>query len=588
MTHAMTVGIDELIARTRAPRVSPDDMDEIAAAFSAIGTGRALAHADLTRLRARAMRGHYDVDDASLDDIERRMADVGDESGRTRTMFFRAFVLQITGHYDEARTVYERCLESFQRLHDLFFVAGTYTQIGMIANTTGDYPSALIEYGRALQLYQQIDDRIGIAGSKTNIGTVYLSVQDLDRAYLAYSEALTLHEANNDAKYLAATLNNLGVIHYYRHEFDRTIELMHRVLDLRQQLQDPIGVVETKGSLAEIYVAAGMFEEAREQFETFRVEDSPDPMFHVDMLVARARLSVHDADPSAARERYMRALDLAASHHLPNRQIDVYRALRDLAQQQNDLAAYIEYNTKIQELTERYIGTSTARQLTAIEKERELVERTQELDQHRSALHATLPGHIAERVVRGEQVNDHFTDAAVLFADIVGFTSHSSSMPTADVVAFLERVFSTFDASCERHHAIKVKTIGDSYMCFCADADATANACSVASVAVDVLQSSFTWPGGDPLLFRMGIHIGPVTAGVIGSQRLQYDVWGDTVNVASRLEGTSEPGRIHVSEAFATVLRSVSDPAPYSLTPRGMVEIKGKGAMQTFWLERTA
>jgi class 3 adenylate cyclase len=140
-------------------------------------------------------------------------------------------------------------------------------------------------------------------------------------------------------------------------------------------------------------------------------------------------------------------------------------------------------------------------------------------------------------------------------------------------------------------------------MCFRGDADVSTNAISIARVGIEAMQVAsgaasgvapgvasgvaFMWPHGGRIQFRGGIHLGAATAGVIGTQRLQYDVWGDTVNVASRLEGTSEPGRIHVSEAFADVLRTSSDPAPYTIITRGKVEIKGKGAMQTNWLEGT-
>jgi class 3 adenylate cyclase len=224
-------------------------------------------------------------------------------------------------------------------------------------------------------------------------------------------------------------------------------------------------------------------------------------------------------------------------------------------------------------------------------------------------------------MIRGEDVSgDHFDHAAILFVDVVSFTSNTSHMPPADVVKLLETIFRTIDGLCDSQNVVKVKTIGDSYMCFRGDGDATTNARSIANVALDVLHEAFTWPTGEPLRFRAGIHIGPATAGVIGTQRLQYDVWGDTVNVASRMESTGEPGKIHVSEAFAAVLTSPPSPlddhgtstpsalddhgtsppsplsslrggtsslfpVPCSLRERGALEIKGKGMMTTYWLE---
>jgi class 3 adenylate cyclase len=120
-----------------------------------------------------------------------------------------------------------------------------------------------------------------------------------------------------------------------------------------------------------------------------------------------------------------------------------------------------------------------------------------------------------------------------------------------------------------------------------------------ANAALDMLHavSHIVSPAGSPIQVRIGLHCGPLTAGIIGTERIQYDVWGDTVNVASRMESTGEAGRIHVSETFALLLspspshlRERGDnspfPIPYSLRERGALEIKGKGLMTTYWLER--
>ena len=170
-------------------------------------------------------------------------------------------------------------------------------------------------------------------------------------------------------------------------------------------------------------------------------------------------------------------------------------------------------------------------------------------------------------------------------------------MQPGDVVTMLATMFAAFDTLCEEHSVMKVKTIGDSYMCFKGDGDATTNASSMAALALALKGACGTWSDGSPIQIRLGIHTGTATAGVIGTQRLQYDVWGDTVNVASRLESTSEPGRIHVSHAFYEVLNtstshqldaSTSDapkpPIP-TFTPRGLTDLKGKGEMNTWWME---
>ena len=212
------------------------------------------------------------------------------------------------------------------------------------------------------------------------------------------------------------------------------------------------------------------------------------------------------------------------------------------------------------------------------EKEREIELERKEREKERAVLYSTLPPEIADRVIRGEDVSgDKHEHAAVLFLDVVGFTTHSSALDPQVTTRLLAEIFRRFDEICTEHNVTKIKTIGDSYMAVGFHEDA---AQAVAATAQAMITSNFFWPDGSPVQFRIGLHIGSVVAGVIGTQRLQYDVWGDTVNTASRMESTGEPGKVQVSEAFAELVAG-----RFTLSARGTIDIKGKGSMTTFWLE---
>jgi len=194
-----------------------------------------------------------------------------------------------------------------------------------------------------------------------------------------------------------------------------------------------------------------------------------------------------------------------------------------------------------------------------------------------------LPEQIVSRLNQGEQViADRFDGVSVLFSDLVGFTEFSSNTAPADLVEYLNELFSRFDADARRIGVEKVKTIGDAYMVVAGVPEPRPDhARAVAEMAVSMFKTidEVNSALGPTFQLRIGIHTGPVVAGVIGTHRFIYDVWGDTVNVASRLETTGLPGRIHVSEAIAEM---VGD--RYALEPRGAVEIKGRGQMKTFFL----
>ena len=194
-----------------------------------------------------------------------------------------------------------------------------------------------------------------------------------------------------------------------------------------------------------------------------------------------------------------------------------------------------------------------------------------------------LPASIAERMRGGEQhIADRFDEASVLFADIAGFTSLSAKLQPEEVLSLLERAFAEFDALVEKHGLEKIKTIGDAYLVAAGLPEPRADhAKAIADFALDLQRAApqITVPGGDNLAVRIGFHCGPLIAGVIGESRFLYDMWGDTVNVASRMESLGEAGRIQVSDGARERLIE-----KFVLEPRGIVSVKGRGEMQTWWL----
>ncbi len=194
-----------------------------------------------------------------------------------------------------------------------------------------------------------------------------------------------------------------------------------------------------------------------------------------------------------------------------------------------------------------------------------------------------LPEPIADRIRAGEGlIADRHDDVSLLFADIVGFTAMSSTMDPEELVRLLDEVFGVFDALVEASDLEKVKTIGDAYMIVGGMPIWRPDHLErMADLAIDIAQAvnDNDAAGRLGVSFRIGIHTGSVVAGVVGKRRSIYDVWGDTVNLASRMESTGIPGRIQVTGAVEERLRG-----GYRLQSRGVVEIKGKGPMETFFL----
>jgi class 3 adenylate cyclase/CHASE3 domain sensor protein len=196
----------------------------------------------------------------------------------------------------------------------------------------------------------------------------------------------------------------------------------------------------------------------------------------------------------------------------------------------------------------------------------------------------TLPRQIVERLHGGETViADRIAAATVLFSDLVDFTAQAASLPPERMIEVLGKLFARFDALAAALSLEKIKTIGDGYMVAGGvPEERPDHAIAVAKMALGMRRATaeIACELGEPLRLRIGIHSGPLVAGVIGTHKYVYDVWGDTVNVANRMEKYGAPGRVHVSAVTRALLGDA-----FRFEPRGSLDVKGKGAMETFFLE---
>ena len=206
-------------------------------------------------------------------------------------------------------------------------------------------------------------------------------------------------------------------------------------------------------------------------------------------------------------------------------------------------------------------------------------QRDREHERSERLLLNVLPEPIAVRLKGGETIiADRFPEATVLFADIVGFTSMSASQPPERVVEVLDRIFSAFDDLAGERGLEKIKTIGDAYLVAGGIPVPRDDHCeAIADMALAMMLEA---DGRPPMKLRVGIDTGPVVAGVIGRRKFIYDLWGDTVNTASRMESHGLAGRIQVTERVVELLRGT-----HRFEPRGSIQIKGKGSLPTWLLE---
>jgi adenylate cyclase len=211
------------------------------------------------------------------------------------------------------------------------------------------------------------------------------------------------------------------------------------------------------------------------------------------------------------------------------------------------------------------------------------VDLAQQYERSEALIATVMPAPIAARLKTSEErIADRIETLSVLFADLVSFTPAAHDLPPEEIVGFLDSLVRTFDTLAEQHGVEKIKTVGDSYMAAAGfDGHGREGAIAIGRFALAMLEANARHAplGGRNLDLRVGIHCGPATAGVIGDTRFSYDVWGDAVNLAARMESHGSAGRIQVSEAFRDLTRDA-----FTFEQRGTITIKGIGEVKTFFL----
>ncbi len=194
-----------------------------------------------------------------------------------------------------------------------------------------------------------------------------------------------------------------------------------------------------------------------------------------------------------------------------------------------------------------------------------------------------LPKEIAAILkTKTDIIAEHFDEASILFADLVGFTPMTAQMEPTEMVGLLNEIFSSFDSIVETYGAEKIRTIGDNYMLATGvPNERRDHAQAITDIALEMQAYIHSLPSqnGKKIDFRIGINSGPLVAGVIGHKKFQYDLWGDTVNIASRMESQGAPGRIQVTKNTYALLKD-----EFTFETRGRIDVKGIGEMETWYL----
>ncbi len=512
----------------------------------------------------------------------------------------------VLAEFDRALDYTQLALEVFKQSDDQVEVGHIYGSMASIYRDIGDYPRSLELFQQALDLHRQLGDSLGISMWTNGIGIVYQNLGDSEKALEYFNETLVLAEAEGAEARIATILGNIGEAYFGLERTELALEYAKRALAIDERLENSVAVARHTGNIGKMYLSLQDYGTALTCFQKALDIDTS--------LGARANAAAWTGligevystpestfyDLTKAEEYLLRGIELCRELSLLDLLTEFYKFLSEVYKIQERWKEHAEmfalYHESYSEMHSEQTRQETRmlehrRKVDAAERDRQV--KLARFQEQEKILHSILPPAIAERVVSGERrIIEHFDKVSVLFADIVGFTQYSQIVDANSLADRLDTIFSAFDHLAEKHGCEKIKTIGDCYMAVAGLPQHCDNhAQRLADLAIDMIEEirRLTQHSEQPMKVRIGLHCGPVVAGILGKNKYAYDLWGDAVNTASRMESHGLPDQIHCSADFHRELKSQTGDSKgerYKHSARGEITVKDKGTMTTYLLSK--
>lgn len=470
----------------------------------------------------------------------------------------------ISDNYKNGMHYYKKAIATLRKSDDTIALASYILNAGDALLTNKKYDSALVYFEESGRLFEQVNYKVGKAYNLGNIGMVYANTGKNDLAETNINEAIRILEESGDYYPISVYLIAMADIYVEKGAPRTAFNYAQKSLTLAQQygLKDQVSDANLK--LSELYEKAGNTAKSLEHYK-----------IHV-----AYRDSVNNI------QTVQSMADLRTDYEVSQKQveIDLKQTEVTLLNQQKKNQRIVVIATVIALFLICLLAIGLFRRNKFIQKTKLIIQKEKERSD--KLLLNILPEETAKELKdSGKVLAKKFESVTVLFSDFKGFTKYSENLSPEALVETIGFYFSKFDEITEKYGLEKIKTIGDAYMCagglpFPSDDHARKMVMAAIEIIEFVEQTKKNVEATEMIFdIRIGINTGPVVAGVVGSKKFAYDIWGDTVNVASRLESNSEPGKINLSE---TTYRIIQD--EFDCEYRGEIEVKNRGKLKMYFL----
>ncbi|MBI3501924.1 MAG: tetratricopeptide repeat protein [Bacteroidetes bacterium] len=500
------------------------------------------------------------------------------------------------GNYTKTLEYYFEALKIREEMGDKKEIAALWNNIGIIYWRQKNYQKSLEYHFKSLALKKEVGDKSGYAKSLTNIGIVYVDIanrskkkKDYEKALDYYLQSLKIKKELGDKKDIASTLNNIGNVYKEQKNFSKAMEYHSQCLAIMEELGD-------KNSIAAVLVNMGNCSRELKQY-------------------------------SKALSSYEKSLKLTSSIGFKEGRKDAYEGFSVTYDSLKDYKNAYEYHKKYSDLKDSLLNEESSKQIAEMQTKYETEKKEQQINllnkdkelqdaqlnrqkiviwsvaggllvvlilsififrerkKSEKLLLNILPVETARELKsKGKASPKYYESVTVMFTDFKGFTTIAEKLSAEELVSELDFLFKKFDEIISKYNIEKIKTIGDAYMCASGlPTPNTNHAEEIVKAGIEI--QSWMKEQNNKWQLRIGIHSGSVTAGVVGDKKFAYDIWGDTVNTASRMESSGEPGKINISGATYQILQGFQNLEGLVFTHRGKIPAKNKGEIEMYFVE---
>lgn len=513
--------------------------------------------------------------------------------------------------FADALLCYETAIDIREKLNDLPGAADLYTNSGIIHGFQGNYTQALQLHLKAQKIFEELNLSSRFASSATNVGVIYLEQNNHEEALKVFNTALNIREKEQNSAEVSKLLNNIGNVYHAMNMYPEAIATHQRALEINRQIGDDVRVATSFTNIGNSYRAIGELETALTNYNEAKhlFTKAKDKRGLVQSYINLGELSEQLKRVEEAHAHFDKAIALAQETGLKNQLANALEFSARLHAADGNFAEAYQLQTNFIKLEKELNNTETKRLMAQMtvrhemeQKEREAQLEKQKNEELTKAYHALdtekkrsddlllniLPFEVSEELkTYGKTSPRSYAAASILFADIKGFTIISEQLSAEEIVSGIDEYFEAFDLIMEKHGIEKIKTIGDAYLCVSGipvpDAQ---HAIKMVHAAKDMqemlwqLKQKREAAGKPGFAFRMGIHSGPLVAGVVGIKKFAYDIWGDSVNTAARMEQNSEAWKINISENTYLLIKD-----NFNCIYRGEISAKNKGHLKMYFVE---